>query len=108
MKQHDDRYRAPSAALRERTCSRRARAANEEAEEVESSPGVRNKPSSVPQNVGFGMAEFVKLQISISLLNAILLQTPAAQPRDITSATGDGLQDSHLVALRPRPNAHVV
>ena len=112
MKQHDDRDGAPSAALRGRARSKRACAANEEAEEVEASPGVRNKSPSVPQNLGFGMAEFAatiaKLQTSVSLLNATLLQASAAQPRDVTSDTGDGLRDSHLVALRPRPDAHVV
>ena len=112
MKQHDDRDGAPSAAQRGRTRGRRALDANEEAEEVESSPGVRNEPPSVPENLGFGMAEFAatiaKLQSSVSLLNATLLQAPAAQPRDVTSGTGDGLRDSLLAAPRPRPDAHVV
>ena len=95
-----------------RTRSKRACAANEEAQEVEASTGVRNEPPSVPQNPGFDMAEFTatlaKLQSSVSLLNTTLLQAPAAQPRDVTSGTGDGLRDSHLVAPRPRPNAHMV
>ena len=91
IRQHDDRDGAPPVAHRGRTRGRRARAANEDVgNEVEASNGVRIDPLPVPQNFGMGMAEFAatiaRLESSVSLLNATLLQqAPAAQPRDVIS-----------------------